>query len=67
MLSPEGQREPNEQRRGLWYRTLSAYVVAAAIWMALLGLLYLYFVLSAPKELKGELAGRATRSPPAPR
>lgn len=48
----EGQREPEEQRRGLSYRTLPAYVVAAAIWMALLGVLYLYFVFNAPKELK---------------
>lgn len=48
----EGQREPDDQRRGLWYRTLPAYVMAAAIWMALLGLLYLYFVLVAPKELR---------------
>lgn len=50
--SAKGKREPDEQRRGLSYRTLPAYVVAAAIWMTLLGLLYLYFVLSAPQELK---------------
>lgn len=46
-----------KQNRDPWHQKLFAYTVATVIWMGLLGLLYLYFLLTAPDALRQDKPG----------